>query len=298
MLVDVDFLDHWRTRLVVDQLGGDELAPLYILRIWAHCQNRKSVRFEGMTASGLRSLCRFSGDAAKLEAVLIEGGFVARNGDAIEVPKWAIHNANLIASWENGAKGGRPPKAPENPNGTHGKPTGSAGKPGGNPDKTNKTKGDERGDEGSEGNGRIKGDGKTKVCAPGRLPSSPSPLNAGRKRGELLDLSDANWPRIIALAESVARKIPARSTADRRAFLKHAVIANDHLSEHWLMDSVEAVLQAKESRSTQQGHLIGVLQQKAKEQFQIEKGELASMLDSIEIPPNIWKNKGVVEIRK
>jgi len=79
VIVDPDFLNHWRTRMVVDALGKDEMAPLYILRIWAHCQQRRSSEFD-MPAAGLKALCCFVGDAALLEAALIDAGFILRDG--------------------------------------------------------------------------------------------------------------------------------------------------------------------------------------------------------------------------
>lgn len=301
MLVDVDFLDHWRTRLVVDQLGGDELAPLYIMRVWAHCQMRKSVRFEGMTASGLRSLCRFPGSAEKLESALIEAGFVVRNGNAIEVPKWAKHNASLISAWENGAKGGRPRKHPENPTETDGKPMGSNGKthgqPKANPRETDRTRGDERR---SDGIGiESKSDGKAiGVPANGKPspPSPPSPSNARRVRGEPFDLAAVDWDRVVAMAEAVARKIPPRSPDDRRFWLKFAVMAEMTYSENWLMDSVEGVLRAKESRNGRQAHFMGVAKAKALE-LGTDEDAWDAYLDRIEIPKAVWKSS-VLEIRK
>lgn len=123
MIIDPDFLDHWRTRMLVDALDGDEMAPLYLMRIWAHCQSRRATTFN-MPAFGLKALCRFPGDAAKLEQVLVEGEFIERDGESISVPKWAGHNAKLIANWDNGGKGGRPIKEPtDNPEETHAKPT-------------------------------------------------------------------------------------------------------------------------------------------------------------------------------
>jgi hypothetical protein len=141
VIVDPDFLDHWRTRMVVDALDGDEFAPFYLLRLWAHCQSRKATRFD-IPAAGLKGLCKAACDAAKLEAVLIEAGFIARDGAHIEVLKWAEKNASLIAAWENGSKGGRPSKPNQNPRVTDGKPTGNPeetqGKPGANPGETDK----------------------------------------------------------------------------------------------------------------------------------------------------------------
>ncbi len=128
VIVDPDFMDHWRTGMVADALG-DHLAPVYILRLWAHCQERKSDRFN-MPTRGLKAQCKFPGDAELFEAALIEAGFIERNGADILVCGWAEKNASLIAAWENGSKGGRPKKqAKRNPVETHGLPMA-------NPDRT------------------------------------------------------------------------------------------------------------------------------------------------------------------
>lgn len=123
MIVDPDFLDHWRTRMLVDALGGDESAPLYVIRVWAHCQQRRGDSF-AMPAAGLRALCRAPGSADEFEAAMVASGFIERDGPCINVPKWSEKNASLIAAWENGNKGGRPKKEPkENPRVTETKPT-------------------------------------------------------------------------------------------------------------------------------------------------------------------------------
>ena len=83
MIVDPDFFDHWRTRMVADMLQ-DQLAPVYIMRLWAHCQNRKGDVFD-IPAAGVKALCHFPGDAQTLEDALIEAGFIERNGDSIKV---------------------------------------------------------------------------------------------------------------------------------------------------------------------------------------------------------------------
>lgn len=109
MIVDPDFLDHWKTRLLVDTLGGDELAPLYVLRIWAHCQQRRKSEAITISAAGLRSLCRCSSSvisAERLEAALIQAGFITRDGDDIRAVDWAARNVKLITAWKNGKAGG------------------------------------------------------------------------------------------------------------------------------------------------------------------------------------------------
>lgn len=129
MIVDPDFCDHWKTRMLVDSLDGDEVAPLYVIRLWAHCQSRRAWVFEKLPAAAIRAICRCSTDAAELEEGLAKSGFIERDGDTLTVIGWDEYNATLIANWRNGKKGGRPTKSPKstlekkpvaNPSKTHG----------------------------------------------------------------------------------------------------------------------------------------------------------------------------------
>lgn len=155
MIVDPDFFDHWRTRMVVDMLGGDALAPVYIMRLWSHCQNRKGDTF-AIPPSGIKALCHFSGDASALEEALIAAEYLIRDGAQVTVVGWAQKNAQLIAAWENGARGGRPRKDPiQIPQECDGKPEANPketqGKPVGNPYETDKRREDKRREEKREG---------------------------------------------------------------------------------------------------------------------------------------------------
>lgn len=114
MIVDPDFLDHWKTRMLVGNLA-DESAPLYVLRLWAHCQNRRQSVFDNLTTEALKALCRFPGAANKLESSLTASGFIRRDGESLEVCNWDEYNSSLIAAWENGKRGGRPKKPKGNP---------------------------------------------------------------------------------------------------------------------------------------------------------------------------------------
>jgi len=126
VILDPDFLDHWKTRMLVDLLGGDECAPLYVIRIWGHCQARRAVDFD-ITPIALKAICRAPHDASTFEAAMIEAGFVERDGSTLRVPKWAEHNPKLVANWRNGGSGGRPAKPkgnpPETQRETHSKPS-------------------------------------------------------------------------------------------------------------------------------------------------------------------------------
>ena len=137
MIVDPDFLDHWRTGMVADAIN-DQMAAIYILRLWAHCQDRKSDTFI-MPTAGLKAQCKCPASAEVFERALVEAGFLKRDGDTITVIGWAEKNASLIAAWENGSKGGRPKK---NPTETQQKPMGNQaathGQPIANPGETDK----------------------------------------------------------------------------------------------------------------------------------------------------------------
>jgi hypothetical protein len=119
LILDTDFLDHWKTRQFIDMIGHEH-ATHYILRLWFHCQTRRTVTFENMTARQLKAICKFDGDADLLLNAFIESGFVVGypNSDlgyseGIRVPKWAEANKGLVANWDNGTKGGRPSKKPQ-----------------------------------------------------------------------------------------------------------------------------------------------------------------------------------------
>lgn len=99
MIIEPDFVDHWETRLFGGLLGDDEMAPIYLIRLWAHCQQSKATKFEVMSMDDLKVLCRYAGAASVLDGALVASNFIARNGDAIEVLRWAEQNACIVASW-------------------------------------------------------------------------------------------------------------------------------------------------------------------------------------------------------
>lgn len=108
MIVEPDFLDHWRTQMLADLLS-DPMAPVYVLRLWAHCQNRRSSRFE-IPAPALKAICRAPGNPEAFEAAMIQAGFVERDGSSITARKWEDYNAGLVQKWDAGKLGGRPRK--------------------------------------------------------------------------------------------------------------------------------------------------------------------------------------------
>lgn len=115
MIVDPDFLDHWKTRTLVALLDNDEMAPMYVIRLWGHCQTRRQCEFPNLSPTALKGICRFAGDSDLLDRALAETGFIARKGDVLTVVGWDEYNATLITAWTNGKRGGRHRKAEKNP---------------------------------------------------------------------------------------------------------------------------------------------------------------------------------------
>ncbi len=108
MIVEPDFPDHWKTRMLVGLLGNDEAAPVYVLRLWAHCQNRKQWEFDLMPAEALKAICKFPGDSAQFLTSMQTAGYIVCDGPKIRAVNWETYNKTLISAWENGKRGGRP----------------------------------------------------------------------------------------------------------------------------------------------------------------------------------------------
>ena len=130
-----------------------------------------------------------------------------------------------------------------------------------------------------------------------RSPRSPKDAHVEERQEEPFDLSLVDWSRVEAWAERLGRKIPPRTIEDRRMWLRFSVMADVTFGEGWLSDGIEAVMQAKETRSTRQAHLVAVLKSKACDDHGVNEAAFLAMLGRIEIPKDVWKS-GVLEIRK
>lgn len=116
MIVEPGFFNHPKT-LAFLSLIEDDLAPIYVIKLWEYCQIHRQWEFERMTPYMLKSITGFKNDAQKLYDAMLEAGFIRKNDrEAIVVHNWDRHNAGLIASWHNGRKGGRPKKTQTKPN--------------------------------------------------------------------------------------------------------------------------------------------------------------------------------------
>lgn len=135
MIVQPDFLDHWKTKLLQRKLG--DTAPLVLLRLWGYCQIQRQWTFD-LPPEALGVLCDWEGDPDELAAALITARFIKVDGDQVTVLNWDEHNAGIIKNWKNGKRGGRPkkPAQSDNPTETQENPRDTLGKPSENPKET------------------------------------------------------------------------------------------------------------------------------------------------------------------
>jgi hypothetical protein len=132
MIVEPDFLTHWKTRELV-RITEDPAAPLMLIRLWAHCHYRKTSRFPNLSDSALAGICHWQRNPPELRAILLELGLIEQKGDYLVVHDWDDTNRFLVSAWINGAKGGRPRKRILPMKKPGGKPTGKPNHESGEP---------------------------------------------------------------------------------------------------------------------------------------------------------------------
>ena len=96
------------------RLLDTEAAPNYVIRLWSHCQTRKTNMFPEWSPVILSSVCRWPGDADVFWSAMLQTFCRVEDGYLI-AHQWDEVNASLIAAWSNGGKGGRPKKPTGNP---------------------------------------------------------------------------------------------------------------------------------------------------------------------------------------
>lgn len=110
MIVQPDFLEHWKTRQLIE-ITSDESAPLAVIRLWAHCQHNKRSKFPDMTPAQLASICRWGARKPACHVALTKAGYVDKlTPKGFAAHEWDEHNRQLTQKWEAGKNGGRPAK--------------------------------------------------------------------------------------------------------------------------------------------------------------------------------------------
>jgi hypothetical protein len=105
MIIEPDFFEHWKTKALVELTKRPE-SPLWVMRLWAHCQTRKAWRFHDLPDIAIKSICGVTAeiDPAAWVSALTQCRFIAKDGDTWEVHDWKKHNAGLVANWKNGSR--------------------------------------------------------------------------------------------------------------------------------------------------------------------------------------------------
>lgn len=118
MIVQPDFLTHWKTKKLINRLK-DQCAPLYVIRLWSLCHTSKSDVIPADHET-IAAICEYEGDPEKFAKAMLDCGFIEpeHRGNHV-VHGWSEVNQRLIHNWTVGPKGGRPrgakPEPPPNP---------------------------------------------------------------------------------------------------------------------------------------------------------------------------------------
>lgn len=147
------------------------------------------------------------------------------------------------------------------------------------------------------GKAPIGEDGSPPVARP-RLKNSSSGGKA-KAPEDHVDLAGLNWEAVCNTAVAVAKRVPAKSLQDRRAWLRYSVMAVKKFSENWILDAAEAASK-NELDGNRQAYFVAALQSKAEEfEEDFTPEAFNKYAEGIEIPDRIWKVKIVpVETRK
>jgi len=100
MIVQSDFLGHWKVLALANQVG--ELAAVTaLLSLWAHCEKRRAWEFE-LTPLMLAGMCKFTGDAQVLYDTMLALKLLDRceqDPQWVQVHEWGKVNGALVCKW-------------------------------------------------------------------------------------------------------------------------------------------------------------------------------------------------------
>jgi hypothetical protein len=84
----------------------DESAIAIPLRIWSHCQQRRTDKLPD-DVDAIGAISRRDMQGKQILEALLDSGFVERKDGHLIVHDFSMHNAKLIANWENGKRAKR-----------------------------------------------------------------------------------------------------------------------------------------------------------------------------------------------
>lgn len=103
MIVQADFLTHWKTRALAGAIG-EESALRALLSLWAHCQTRRAWEFR-LNDLMLAGMCSYTGQPALLWETMIKLNLIEDVGEGwYQVHDWGEINSALVGQWAGGAK--------------------------------------------------------------------------------------------------------------------------------------------------------------------------------------------------
>lgn len=119
MKIDPGFPDHWKTRMLYNTLGAEAIVAL--LRLWGGAQISREWQGLELSPKKLKAICGFPGCEQELWDAFTDSDFPwldhASDG-TYSIHGFEEHQAQVIALWQNGKKGGRPPNQKPNPSPT------------------------------------------------------------------------------------------------------------------------------------------------------------------------------------
>ena len=105
MIIESDFIDHWKTEQLTGRCGAE--GALCLIRLWSQCEIRKTDRLKAKTPEEIECIARWRGQSGALFDALKDLRFIEeRNG--FYMRNFKEHNKKAFANRENGKKGGRP----------------------------------------------------------------------------------------------------------------------------------------------------------------------------------------------
>lgn len=105
MIVDPNFLDHWKVSTLRAILGRDKEAPIYILRLWAYCQSAKKSTMPH-NANVVAEICKFKGHPEAILQAMVELKIIdVVNDTTLRVHEFDVYNKKLYSCRENAEKG-------------------------------------------------------------------------------------------------------------------------------------------------------------------------------------------------